>query len=447
MAGAGSRFHQAGYSLPKPLIKVNGKTMIRLSVDTLKLKRVDANFIFVVRKYQEEHHNTLVREELNDIDPDCKIVEVEELTEGSACTCILAKEYINNDTPLFIYNCDQVFNFSETTKNNILESILDDEQGGAVVTWFDENPKNSFCEVDSNNICYNFTEKEPVSNNALIGFHYFRTGREFVDAAYKMIMSGKKFNNEYYIAPVYNNLNNIKNIHIERNECYLIGTPDDLQIYKDLPKVKNILFDLDGVLVDTVSNHTRALKEAVRVNGIPPEFIDYVPENLPTVEKLACLKDTFTKLDIEEYKILNIIEKKNSLLDELVEKSTFPETSDKFDMFDFIEQQGINFYIVTNSSKRSVYSLFKKLGWWERLKHKFICSNDSGRGKPYAEPYVRAILKYGLDVKGTVVIEDSEEGKQSAESCGLKVTKVNNPTETNINLIDKILRESKNGNL
>ena len=147
MAGAGSRFHQAGYSLPKPLIKVNGKTMIRLSVDTLKLKRVDANFIFVVRKYQEEHHNTLVREELNDIDPDCKIVEVEELTEGSACTCILAKEYINNDIPLFIYNCDQVFNFSETTKNNIFESILDEEQGGAVVTWFDENPKNSFCEV------------------------------------------------------------------------------------------------------------------------------------------------------------------------------------------------------------------------------------------------------------------------------------------------------------
>jgi len=113
----------------------------------------------------------------------------------------------------------------------------------------------------------------------------------------------------------------------------------------------------------------------------------------------------------------------------------------------FIEQQGINFYIVTNSSKKSVYSLFKKLGWWERLKHKFICSNDSGKGKPYAEPYVRAILKYGLDVKGTVVIEDSEEGKQSAESCGLKVTKVNNPSETDINLIDTILKESKNGNL
>lgn len=447
MAGAGSRFHQAGYSLPKPLIKVNGKTMIRLSVDTLKLKRVDANFIFVVRKYQEEHHNILLRQELNDIDPDCKIIEVEELTEGSACTCILAKEYISNDTPLFIYNCDQVFNFSERTKNLILDSILDNKQGGSVITWYDENPKNSFCEVDDTNTCSNFTEKDPVSNNALIGFHYFRSGKEFVDAAYRMIMSGKKFNNEYYIAPVYNYLENIKNIHIERNECYLIGTPDDLQIYKDLPKVKNILFDLDGVLVDTVSLHTQALKEAIRVNGIPPEFIDYVPSNLPTIEKLSNLKERFDKLDIDKDKIKNIIEKKNTVLEYLVRDSLFPETSDKLDMFDFIEKQGINFYIVTNSSKGSVYNLFKKLGWWDRLKHKFICSNDSNRGKPYAEPYVRAILKYGLDVKGTIVVEDSDEGQQSAESCGLRVFRVNNPKDTNINLIDTILKESKNGNL
>lgn len=447
MAGAGSRFHQAGYSLPKPLIKVNGKTMIRLSVDTLKLKRVDANFIFVVRKYKEEYHNTLLRRELNDIDPDCKIIEVAELTEGSACTCLLAKEYISNDTPLIIYNCDQVFNFSETTKNNILHSILDSKHGGSVVTWYDENPKNSFCEVDENNICSNFTEKEPVSNNALIGFHYFRTGKEFVDAAYRMIRSGKKFNNEFYIAPVYNYLSNIKNIHIERNECYLIGTPDDLQIYKDLPKVKNILFDLDGVLVDTVSNHTKALKEAVRVNGIPPEFIDYIPENLPTIEKLSQLQQKFNKLDIDEEKIQSIIAKKNWELEELVEKSIFQETADKLDMFDFIEQQGVNFYIVTNSSKGSVYHLFRRLGWWDRLKHKFICSNDSSKGKPYAEPYVRAILKYGLDVKGTVAIEDSEEGSQSAISCGLRVFRVKNPTETNINLINNILNESKNGNL
>jgi len=444
MAGAGSRFHQAGYSLPKPLIKVNGKTMIRLSVDTLKLKRIDANFIFVVRKYQEEHHNTLLREELNSIDPDCKIVEVEELTEGSACTCILAKEHINNDIPLFIYNCDQVFNFSETTKNLILDSILDNNQGGSVVTWYDENPKNSFCEVDEKNICFNFTEKEPVSNNALIGFHYFRSGREFVQAAYQMIKSGKKFNNEFYIAPVYNYLKNIKNIHIDKNECYLIGTPDDLEIYKELPKVKNILFDLDGVLVDTVSNHTRALKEAVRVNGIPPEFIDYIPANLPTVQKLSLLKNKFDKLDIDETKIKNIISRKNWELEELVEKSTFSETRDKLSMFDYIESQGINFYIVTNSSKNSVFHLFRKLGWWERLKHKFICSDDSSRGKPYAEPYVRAMLKYGLDVKGTVVVEDSDEGQQSAVSCGLRVKKVSVPTEVNISLIENILKESRN---
>jgi HAD superfamily hydrolase (TIGR01509 family) len=102
MAGAGSRFEQAGYTFPKPLIEVKGKPMIQVVVENLNL---DANYIYVVQKSHREKYNldTL----LNLITPGCKIVETDGLTEGAACTALLAKEYIDNDNPLFFANSDQ----------------------------------------------------------------------------------------------------------------------------------------------------------------------------------------------------------------------------------------------------------------------------------------------------------------------------------------------------
>jgi dTDP-glucose pyrophosphorylase len=102
MAGAGSRFEQAGYTFPKPLIDVEGKPMIQVVVDNLN---IDANFIFIVQKSHREKYNldTL----LNLITPGCKIVEVDGVTEGAAVTTLLAKEYINNDAPLLMANSDQ----------------------------------------------------------------------------------------------------------------------------------------------------------------------------------------------------------------------------------------------------------------------------------------------------------------------------------------------------
>ncbi len=102
MAGAGSRFEQAGYTFPKPLIEVRNKPMIQVVVENLNL---DANYIYVVQKAHREKYNldTL----LNLLTPGCKIVETDGLTEGAACTALLAKEYIDNDNPLFFANSDQ----------------------------------------------------------------------------------------------------------------------------------------------------------------------------------------------------------------------------------------------------------------------------------------------------------------------------------------------------
>jgi HAD superfamily hydrolase (TIGR01509 family) len=423
MAGAGSRFHQAGYSVPKPLIKVFEKTMIRTSVDTLKLKGIDCNYIFVARRYKEQEHNDALKKELLSIDPEANIVYVNELTEGSACTCLYAKYVMNKDLPLFIFNCDQVFNFSQRTVDTIY-NVVNSNLNGAVITWKDTNPKNSFCEVSENCLCYNFTEKQPVSDNALIGFHYWKKTSDFISSAEKMIEQKLKFNNEYYIAPTYNFLDKIINIPITKDECYLIGTPADLDYYLEKPKITTVLFDLDGVIADTEELHTRAFKQAVGEFGYCEEFVDYVPLNLTTEEKVLALANKFNKskciLDLKK----EIVERKRAIYEELLSNHTFTTEEELTKVFSYLEQQKINYYVVTNSSRFSSYKLLRKLGFYSLLKHQIICADDCKMHKPNAEPYVRAILKFGLDINTTIAIEDSEEGYKSATSAGLSCIKI-----------------------
>lgn len=434
MAGAGSRFHQAGYSVPKPLIKVFEKTMIRTSVDTLKLKGIDCNYIFVARRYKEQEHNEALKKELLSIDPEATIVYVNELTEGSACTCLLAKDRMCKDLPLFIFNCDQVFNFSKRTVDTIY-NVVNSNLNGAVITWKDTNPKNSFCEVSENCLCYNFTEKQPVSDNALIGFHYWKKTSDFISSAEKMIEQKLKFNNEYYIAPTYNFLDKIINIPITKDECYLIGTPADLDYYLEKPKITTVLFDLDGVIADTEEIHTRAFKQAVGEFGFCEEFVDYVPLNLTTEEKVLALASKFNKskciLDLKK----EIVERKRAIYEELLHKHTFTTEEELTKVFSYLEQQKINYYVVTNSSRFSSYKLLRKLGFYSLLKHQIICADDCKMHKPNAEPYVRAILKFGLEINTTIAIEDSDEGYKSATSAGLSCIKIKDAKQCTLNFI------------
>ena len=102
MAGAGSRFANAGYTFPKPLIEVNGKPMIQVVVENLN---IDAHYIFLVQKEHYEKYN--LKQLLNLISPECDIIQVDGLTEGAACTILLARDLINNDEPLLMANSDQ----------------------------------------------------------------------------------------------------------------------------------------------------------------------------------------------------------------------------------------------------------------------------------------------------------------------------------------------------
>jgi beta-phosphoglucomutase-like phosphatase (HAD superfamily)/dTDP-glucose pyrophosphorylase len=127
MAGAGSRFADAGYTFPKPLIEVNGKPMIQVVVENLN---IEANYTFIVQK--EHYLKYSLQYLLNLIAPNCNIVQVDQLTQGAACTTLLAKQFIDNDSPLLIANSDQ---FVEWNSNECLYAFNADGIDGGILTF------------------------------------------------------------------------------------------------------------------------------------------------------------------------------------------------------------------------------------------------------------------------------------------------------------------------
>lgn len=230
MAGLGSRFSEAGYEKPKPFIDVSGKPMIERVLENLNVE--NAQFILVARKEHLEQERELV----NYIKREFKLlfISINQLTEGTACTVLSARKYINNQFPLLIANSDQIIDID-------LKEFLDDanerDLDGSIITFYDEdkNPKWSFAELDKNDQVIRVKEKEAISNHATVGIYYFKTGTIFVDGAIDMIASNDRVNNEFYTCPVYNYViadkKKIGIYEIPYESMHGLGTPEDLNSY------------------------------------------------------------------------------------------------------------------------------------------------------------------------------------------------------------------------
>tara|TARA_Y100000356_G_scaffold68450_1_gene56174 strand:- start:3714 stop:5075 length:1362 start_codon:yes stop_codon:yes gene_type:complete len=225
MAGAGSRFEAAGYTFPKPLIEVRKKPMIQVVIENLNIK---ANYIYVVQKEHREKYNLDAL--LSLITPGCKIVETEGMTEGAACTALLAKEHINSKSPLFFANSDQ---FVEWDSNEFLYKMNETEADGGIVTFEATHPKWSFAKIDEKGLVTEVAEKKPISNIATVGFYYWKHGSDFVKYAEQMIDNEIRVNNEFYVCPVFNEA--IKDCKAIRtfnvDGMWGLGTPEDLNYY------------------------------------------------------------------------------------------------------------------------------------------------------------------------------------------------------------------------
>lgn len=225
MAGAGSRFAQAGYTFPKPLIDVKGQSMIGVVCNNLNIQ---GNYIFIVQKDHYDKFN--LKHFLNLLKPNCTIIVVDSLTEGAACTTLLAKDYINNDNSLIIANSDQ---FIEWNATETMYSLTNDSIDGGILTFKSQHPKWSYAKVDDSGIVTEVAEKKVISNNATVGIYYWKHGKDYVTYAEKMISKNIRVNNEFYVCPVFNEaIQEGKIIKIKQIEkMWGLGTPEDLELF------------------------------------------------------------------------------------------------------------------------------------------------------------------------------------------------------------------------
>ncbi len=235
MAGAGSRFSKEGYKDPKPLIPIAGIQMIRLIINNLRPKE-DHRFIFICQQTHVETYG--LREKLSAWTPQCEIIGLKGLTEGAACTVLAARDLIDNQTPLMIANSDQ---YVDIDINEYLQTMDTKQLDGLIMTMKANDPKWSFVGLNNQGLVERVVEKEVISDEATVGIYNFRRGCDFVAAADEMIANNLRVNNEFYVAPAYNQIIKaerrigIFNVGKEGDGMYGLGIPADLEFFLKHP--------------------------------------------------------------------------------------------------------------------------------------------------------------------------------------------------------------------
>lgn len=245
MAGRGKRLLDAGFTKAKPLVKVNNKTLAEHSITTLGIEHVF--FLFITRPFENEADNEELLSILNNLGINFSVVHVKSGGHyGSAHSALYAQVFLKQkqllDYPLIITNCDQIMDWDGS---KFIDFVKESDADGAVVLHKSDNPKNSFAKIEDDLIT-EIKEKTPISNNALVGIHYWKHARDFVESAQQLVAFKKSSmdqtteyvlpNEEAYISETYNYLiKDGKKIYpywLKDSEKFIpIGTPEDIERY------------------------------------------------------------------------------------------------------------------------------------------------------------------------------------------------------------------------
>lgn len=253
LAGEGKRFSSKGIDVPKPLILVNGKTLIEHAVETLG---INGRYIFITKKYKNKDYNDQLSRILKSLKPDSIEIQLEQKQRGASDAALYAEKYIDNNDHLIIANCDQRMSWNG---KQFIEDVEYTNADGSVVTFKATDPKHSYVEIINGKVV-RIVEKDPISDDALIGIHYWNKGSDFVWTAKKLLEDDLA--DEVYISQTYQLLvdagKHIEAYPIPNNEYINLGTPEDVEIYigkvKEFytEKPRTIFCDIDGTIIKHV---------------------------------------------------------------------------------------------------------------------------------------------------------------------------------------------------
>ena len=233
MAGRGSRFTKIGITTPKPLIEVMGKSFVQWSIEGMRhtfphIKNED--FIFIC--HADHERDNQISKKLQQLAPGATVLFTPVVTEGAACTVLLAKEAMDDEEDFLMVDADH-FVVCPALESARLEARRNG-WGGVIPTSETTSPNYSYARLDEQGNVVETREKQVISTHAA-KMYYFAKWKYFVAAAEAMIAKNIRYNNEFYMCPVYNEV--IAQGHIVRTvpmELALhLGTPEELEYFKE----------------------------------------------------------------------------------------------------------------------------------------------------------------------------------------------------------------------
>ena len=232
MAGEGKRFKDAGYSIPKPMIKVDGKPMVIRALESLP--KASKN-ILIVRK---NHLNIAdLKSLLDDYFENIIIIEIDDLTEGQASTCLLSESHISKNSILNIGACDIGFKFDPDKHNELLnkyDSFIWTYTNNSNVLSHPEMYGWVKRKLNSDEIEYVSCKKQIsdklLDEHVVSGTFTFKNSNLFFAGIKEMIKKNDKVNGEYYLDNIFNHLPHVSSV-FKVEEYYSWGTPEELNNY------------------------------------------------------------------------------------------------------------------------------------------------------------------------------------------------------------------------
>ena len=233
MAGEGSRFLKEGWTTPKPLIMLNGKTLFEHAISSIAAPDIELKYSFIVR--QEHIDQYRIDKQIRAILPKANVFSVLKTTRGAVETCLVAESALADEDGVIVMDCDLEFRskaFRELLTEN-LSLPLSEAEGGALVSFESNEPRYSYAEVGTDGFVKRTAEKEVISCHALCGAYFFSTGKKFKQIAHRLLGEPEFKKPEYYVSLLYNYLleDGEKVQLATMEEYYSYGTPEELKRY------------------------------------------------------------------------------------------------------------------------------------------------------------------------------------------------------------------------
>ena len=230
MSGRGQRFKDKGYSIPKPFIPINNKTLIENVIESFPSCK---KWIFTINK--EINDSLIFQEFYKDFSRPKEVFVLEDITNGQATSCLETLDLVENDKKFFVGSCDAIF---ENKLNFQNEENFDGQIVTSPPTELQKQSSADYGLVVGNSNIIKVTCKEPIVEfqeaYVITGSFYFKSKEIYKELYEEMLRKNLYVNDELYIDTIFQLMHSsgYKTSNYPINTL-VVGTPEEYEIYID----------------------------------------------------------------------------------------------------------------------------------------------------------------------------------------------------------------------